>query len=185
MATDAYMVFKDSKGAYLASESTVDLGSNDEPLGADFKSAGAGNIFEVKDYSFGYEQILNMSSQSTGIGAGKVTFNPFSITRAIDKSSPKMFQYMCAGMHFQDVFLGLRKAVGGETSGKFFMLFKFHLVGVKTLNWAHDEESPTESIEFEYGAIQLQYSQQDKKGALATPVPASWSRLTNTSTFPT
>jgi type VI protein secretion system component Hcp len=27
-------------------------------------------------------------SQSTGAGAGKVTFNPFSITRKIDKSSP-------------------------------------------------------------------------------------------------
>jgi hypothetical protein len=27
-------------------------------------------------------------SQSTGAGAGKVSFNPFSITRKIDKSSP-------------------------------------------------------------------------------------------------
>jgi len=27
-------------------------------------------------------------SQSTGAGAGKVTFNPFSITRKVDKSSP-------------------------------------------------------------------------------------------------
>lgn len=30
-------------------------------------------------------------SQSTGAGAGKVTFNPFSITRKIDKSSPVLF----------------------------------------------------------------------------------------------
>ncbi len=30
----------------------------------------------------------NTGSQSTGAGAGKVTFNPFSITRKIDKSSP-------------------------------------------------------------------------------------------------
>jgi type VI protein secretion system component Hcp len=27
-------------------------------------------------------------SQSTGAGAGKVTFNPFSVTRMIDKTSP-------------------------------------------------------------------------------------------------
>ena len=27
-------------------------------------------------------------AQSTGAGAGKVTFNPFSITRKIDKASP-------------------------------------------------------------------------------------------------
>lgn len=31
-------------------------------------------------------------SSSSGAGAGKVTFNPFSITRKIDKSSPILFQ---------------------------------------------------------------------------------------------
>ncbi len=31
---------------------------------------------------------LNNASQSTGAGAGRVTFNPFSITRKIDRSSP-------------------------------------------------------------------------------------------------
>jgi type VI protein secretion system component Hcp len=30
----------------------------------------------------------SIGSQSSGAGAGKVTFNPFSITRKIDKSSP-------------------------------------------------------------------------------------------------
>jgi type VI protein secretion system component Hcp len=31
-------------------------------------------------------------SQSTGAGAGKVTFNPFSITRKIDVSTPKLYE---------------------------------------------------------------------------------------------
>ena len=30
-------------------------------------------------------------SQSTGAGAGKVTFNPFSITKRVDKASPQLF----------------------------------------------------------------------------------------------
>jgi len=30
-------------------------------------------------------------SQSTGAGAGKVTFNPFSITKHVDKASPVLF----------------------------------------------------------------------------------------------
>lgn len=29
--------------------------------------------------------------QSTGAGAGKVTFNPFSITKHVDKASPVLF----------------------------------------------------------------------------------------------
>jgi bacteriocin-like protein len=32
-----------------------------------------------------------IGSQSSGAGAGKVTFNPFSITRHVDKASPVLF----------------------------------------------------------------------------------------------
>lgn len=35
------------------------------------------STFEIKDYSFGVEQTLTIGSQSSGAGAGKVTFNPF------------------------------------------------------------------------------------------------------------
>ena len=48
----------------------------------DQASGGAGESF-----SFDIEQTLNIGSQSTGAGAGKVTFNPFSITRKIDPGS--------------------------------------------------------------------------------------------------
>jgi murein endopeptidase len=33
----------------------------------------------------------NIGSQSSGAGAGKVTFNPFSITRKVDRASPVFF----------------------------------------------------------------------------------------------
>ncbi len=72
-------------------------------------------MFEVEDYSFDIEQTLNIGSQSSGAGAGKVTFNPFSITRKIDKSSPRVLQMACAGTPFQNVSLGLRKAAGGDS----------------------------------------------------------------------
>ncbi len=39
-----------------------------------------GGLFEVDDYSFDIEQVLSIGSQSTGAGAGKVTFNPFSVS---------------------------------------------------------------------------------------------------------
>ncbi len=39
----------------------------------------------------GQQPTLSIGSQSTGAGAGKVTFNPFSITRKVDRSSPIFF----------------------------------------------------------------------------------------------
>jgi type VI protein secretion system component Hcp len=37
------------------------------------------------------ESVAGGGSRSTGVGAGKVAFNPFSITRHIDKASPNLF----------------------------------------------------------------------------------------------
>ena len=76
-----------------------------------------GQIFEIEDYSFDIEQTLNIGSQSGGAGAGKVTFNPFSITRKIDAASPMLFQMACAGTPFQTVYLALRKSVGAGATG--------------------------------------------------------------------
>jgi hypothetical protein len=40
-------------------------------------SAKGSALFEVNEFSFDIEQTLNIGSQSSGAGAGKVTFNPF------------------------------------------------------------------------------------------------------------
>jgi hypothetical protein len=39
--------------------------------------ASSKQLFEINDYSFDVAQVLNIGSQSSGAGAGKVTFNPF------------------------------------------------------------------------------------------------------------
>ena len=53
--------------------------------GAERPGRRRGSLFEIEDFSFDTEQTLNIGSQSTGAGAGKITFNPFSITRKIDR----------------------------------------------------------------------------------------------------
>jgi hypothetical protein len=47
--------------------------------------------FQVTSYSFGVEPVLNIGSQSSGAGAGKVTVNPWNVTRPMDKASPVFF----------------------------------------------------------------------------------------------
>jgi type VI secretion system secreted protein Hcp len=48
-------------------------------------------VFEIEDYSFDIEQTLSIGSHSSGAGAGKVRFNPFSITKKVDKASHIFF----------------------------------------------------------------------------------------------
>jgi type VI secretion system Hcp family effector len=196
MAIDAYMAFKPYNGEWLASESQVVLtSSNNEPLmGAEpiafpKTQPTAPVVFEIDDFNFDIEQTLNIGSQSKGAGAGKVTFNPFSITRKIDRASPQFFQMACSGTAFQQVILALRKSAGGvgtgdnDASGKIFLRFDFKLVAVKTISWSNDEDSPKEEVTFEYGGLQVRYNQQDPSGNFTSSnlFTAGWNRVNNKS----
>ena len=188
MAIDAFMWFQDYRGAYLRSESQVTLakfaGDRDEIVGPYLKAQAAypppsSGLFEVDDYSFDIQQTLNIGSQSSGAGAGKVTFNPFSITRRIDCASPTLFQMSCSGTPFQLVGLGLRKSSGGAASGVMVLAFTFKLVAVKTISYVHDDEAPKETVTFEYGGLCIQYAQQKPDGSLLAPTVGGWDRVHN------
>jgi type VI secretion system secreted protein Hcp len=188
MAIDGYMYFKDYNGAFLESESQVTLSKTVEQdnvinpfLDAAKKpKPNRSGLFEIEDYSFDIEQILNIGSQSSGSGAGKITFNPFSITRKIDCASPKFFEKACSGTPFAQVGLGLRKSAGGNVSGVMYLAFTFKLVAVKTVAWSHDDESPKETVTFEYGAMNIQYCQQSPDGSMKTPLDyGGWNRVKN------
>ena len=194
MAIDSYMAFipyiaPPSGGPGLVSESQVNMAQNNEPLATDSSGgstpltqlATKNQIFEVEDYSFDIEQTLNIGSQSVGAGAGKVTFNPFSITRKIDRASPVFYQMACSGTAFKWVTLALRKSAGGNVSGQIYLRFDFKLVAVKTISWAHDDESPKETVTFEYGGLLVRYAMQNPDGSLAAAIPGGWNRVNNVS----
>lgn len=194
MAFDTYMQFEDAQGNWLKGELQAKINA-DLPLGSDIKM---GQIFEIDDFSFDIEQVLNIGSQSSGAGAGKVTFNPFQVTRKTDRASPILFTMCCAGQHFKQVSLYLRRAGGGAsggintaqgaaTSGTTFLRFDFALVAVKTISWSGSDgdEACKEEVTFEYGALQVKYVQQDEKGApmASNQTMGSWNRVYNNSSF--
>jgi type VI protein secretion system component Hcp len=180
MAIDSYMYFQNYDNSYLQSETQIAHLASKEGRDLAFAAANeAHGLFELEDYSFDIEQALNIGSQSTGAGAGKITFNPFSITRKSDIASPILFQNSCTGTPFKNVGLGLRKSSGGNSAGVFFLVFTFKLVAVKTISWAHDDESPKETVTFEYGGLVIQYAQQKADGTLLPPVMCGWNRVRN------
>jgi type VI secretion system secreted protein Hcp len=187
MAIDGYMYFQyydppPQDGKFLLSESQVDASQNKENLFADwgFKDAASSKaLFEIEDFSFDIEQVLNIGSQSTGAGAGRVTFNPFSITRKIDKASPVLFEMACSGTPFKQVALGLRKGSGGGMSGQMYLVFFFKLVAVKTISWSYDDESPKETTTFEYGGLQIHYTPQKPDGQPDKEAKGGWNRVKN------
>ena len=190
MAFDTYMMFQLPDATWLEGESQSKIDKSSETdIGKDLAT---GSIFEIDDFNFDIEQVLNIGSQSSGAGAGKVTFNPFNITRKTDRISAQLFQMCCAGQHFRMVSLFLRRAGGAAagsgvmmSSGTTFLRYDFSLVAVKTISWSGSDgdEACKEEVAFEYGALRVRYVQQGADGkAMATKI-GTWNRVYNNSNF--
>ncbi len=99
--------------------------------------------FDLQNWSFGISQDVNIGSATGGIGAGKVNFDPFKITKAIDKSSPHFFGTMCTGGHFEKATLMVRKSGAvADQSGGIYLQFDFLLVFVTNVSWSHSDPRP-------------------------------------------
>jgi type VI protein secretion system component Hcp len=92
----------------------------------------------------------------------------------------------CSGTPFETVVLALAKSTGGATAGGvksaagvIFLRFDFKLVAVRTISWSYHAETPKEQVTFEYGALQVRYSQQDPTGSLGAPILGGWNRIKN------
>jgi len=176
-AVDFYIRFKTYDNKYLTPESSTKL-----PTGAQVKSnmqLDSDGWVKVADFSFDIEQTLNIGSQSSGAGAGKITFNPFSITLPWTNLDPTLYEMGASGTAFSHVDLVAVKSSGGANAGSILRVFDFKLVAVKTISWAHDDESPKETVTFEYGGLLLQHYTQLATGAITAQPLTGWNRVRN------
>ncbi|MDX8346884.1 type VI secretion system tube protein Hcp [Cognatiyoonia sp. IB215446] len=152
-----------------------------ETMDSDFGGKGA---FELTDFSFGAENSLQMGSFSDGAGGGKTDFEPFSVSKRADTATCPLFHTLCVGQHIPEAILELRRSGGSDRkSGSTFLKIHFLTVVVKSIKWAGDDESVKEDIEFESGAMKIEYFRQDKTGKLkkadGDAGEAKWSRMLN------
>lgn len=173
MATSAYLVFTPYGGPPVTTEGTH------APIADLLGVQHPGNtLLEISDYSFDVEQTLNIGSQSSGAGAGKITFNPFSITKKIDVLSPLLFQDCASGRPFEKLDLLIVKNAGNARPFV-FLQYTLKLVAVKTIAYADSDQSPEEQVSFEYGGLQLRYSAQGSDGKRGEVLAAGWNRVRN------
>src|SRR3954470_16812191 len=60
-------------------------------------------LFKITTLNVDVEQTLNIGSQATGAGAGKITFNPLSFSRPVDGASPIFFQNAASGTPYRTI----------------------------------------------------------------------------------
>ena len=97
MAFDAFVKFTPAAGA-------------SEPIEGESNDTTFKGWFEIKEFSFGIENTLNITSASSGAGAGKAEFKEFTIKKQTDKASPILAATCGKGGHYDLVQLKLRKS---------------------------------------------------------------------------
>jgi type VI protein secretion system component Hcp len=141
-----------------------------------YTAGAAATVIEVQSASFDAVQVLNIGSQSTGSGAGKVTFNPFSITRKPDANSATFWSQMCSGTPFRTVTL---TATDGAAATP-FLTFTMGLAAIKTVSVSASEAGGAiEIVTFQYGQGTYGAAQQNADGSLGKVVTAGWDIVKN------
>jgi len=138
------------------------------------------NAFEIHSFSWGASNPVNIGSASGGAGAGKVSISSFNIMKKTDSASPALFLNCCKGQHFTEAHVVLRKAGGDALE---YLNYDFTEVFVESIQWSGSsggDDTPTESVSFAFGKVDLKYTPQKGKGEKGTAIPATWDIRANT-----
>ena len=122
---------------------------------------------ELLSWSWGASNPTTIVGQ--GMSAGKVSMSDLTITKRVDKSSPKLLELCVTGKHVDEAVLSCSKQTGQKTPEDFLVLkFSEVYVSSQQTGGSAGEDVGTESLSFSYGKINYDYKQQDKSGTLTS-----------------
>jgi type VI secretion system secreted protein Hcp len=105
----------------------------------------------------------------SGMSAGRVSMSDLTITKRVDKASPKLLELLVTGKHADTATLTCSKQTGGKTPDD-FLTIKLSEVYVSSYHTSGGagEDVGTESLSFSYGKIDYDYKEQKSDGSLVS-----------------
>jgi type VI secretion system secreted protein Hcp len=134
---------------------------------------------EVLSYNHGITQPASATAVSAGGGTtARCEHQDFSITKFVDKSSPKLYEFCSSGKHVKDVTIELLRASGDKRVK--YMEIKLQQVIIAHVAPSGGKDFPTEAISLNYGIINWIYTQQKRAdGSQAGQTTGGWSLVDN------
>ncbi|MGA2606902.1 MAG: type VI secretion system tube protein Hcp [Terriglobia bacterium] len=133
------------------------------------ESAASKHMDEIELLSWSWGATNPTTIVGSGMSAGKVSMSDLTITKRVDKSSPKLLELCITGKHVDEVTLYCSKQTGQKTPDD-FLTIKFWQVYVSShqAGGSHGEDVGTESLSFAYGKINYDYKLQKPDGTLTS-----------------
>jgi type VI secretion system secreted protein Hcp len=137
---------------------------------------------EVLSYSHGLSQPSTGSVSSGGAKtAERCDHQDFSITKTLDKASPKLAVFCCNGKHIPVITIELCRNTENKQVYMVYKLSDSIVSSVRPGGSAQGGEPlPLEEVSFSYGKIEWTYTETDHKtGKPKGDVKAHWDLTTN------
>jgi len=164
-------------GATVPASSQVEYGPGQTWDTVTLKSIDDCPLIPLQSYS--WSVTAPVSSGSGGAGAGKISFNPMTITRAADPFSILLFTAVTSGQSWQAARINV--ALAGQTRPYLSMMLQLVVVaGLTQTAGEADDGRPIEQVTLEFGAVSYDFTPVTTKGAPAGPsMSGGWNRVTN------
>ena len=156
-------------------------GLNSIPQGESQVTGSQDEEFNVTSFDLGVANTLNIGSATSGAGAGKVSFQPFTVTKTVDKYSSDLFLDLAAGKRLTSAEIIVRKADAGSLATPVAQYLMKDVV-ITSLHVSGTAKQTTETVQGEYGAIQFVFYGQTSSGTIKPVSSGGWSQVTNTET---
>jgi len=108
-----------------------------------------------------------------GAGRGKVNVQDMSLSKYIDRSSPKLMLACCNGTHYKDALLTVRK-VGGNPVEYFKVKLKTVLTSGVSTGGSQNDDRLTENVILNFAKVSVDYTPQKHDGSAGTAIPFAW-----------
>lgn len=136
----------------------------------------------INSLSYDFVQVLNIGSQSSGAGAGKIAFDPLTLHKNVDALSPFLFMEMAAGSSFSHVHFFFLDGNKATDTYQLRMVVQLALAAIRNMQVTAATDGPlqnNERVDIEYGGIQTTVYMFNPNGTLADAVCHGWNKVQN------
>jgi len=127
---------------------------------------------DILAWSWGMSQ-SGTTHNGPGAGAGKVNVQDLSVTKYVDKASPKLQLFCCNGKHIPSGLLIVRKAGTNPLEYIKITMTDIIVTSVST-GGSGGEDRLTENVSLNFAEVKFEYTPQKTDGSGDTVVPYTW-----------
>lgn len=137
----------------------------------------------IEILSYSHEMTQRSSAVVSSAGGGtteRVDHGDLSVTKHIDKASPKLYEALSKGTHIANVVIEFCRAGGDKLKYMEIKMEQVIIAAARGGTSKHEDGFPVEQVNFNYGTINWTYTQQKRaNGTGGGNVTGGWDLVLN------